>query len=63
VEVHVRDPAALAALVAEPVGQQLLGREIRARIAAFARACGDAGIVAVAEGAADPGPAGAARPQ
>ena len=32
--------------VAEPIGQWLLGREIRARIAAFARACRDAGILA-----------------
>ncbi len=28
-------------LLAEPIGQWLLGREIRARIAAFARACED----------------------
>jgi hypothetical protein len=32
--------------VAEPIGQWLLGREIRARIAAFARACDDPGILA-----------------
>lgn len=32
--------------VAEPVGQWLLGREIRARIAAFARACADPEILA-----------------
>jgi hypothetical protein len=31
--------------VAEPVGQWLLGREIRARIAAFARACEDRDIL------------------
>ena len=31
--------------VAEPIGQWLLGREIRARIAAFARACADPEIV------------------
>jgi hypothetical protein len=31
--------------VAEPIGQWLLGREIRARIAAFARACVDPVIV------------------
>ncbi len=31
--------------VAEPVGQWLLGREIRARIAAFARACEDPDIL------------------
>ena len=30
--------------VAEPIGQWLLGREIRARIAAFAKACRDPGI-------------------
>lgn len=36
--------------VAEPVGQWLLGREIRARIAAFARACGDPDIVSAAVG-------------
>ena len=34
--------------VAEPIGQWLLGREIRARINAFARACGDPEIVAAA---------------
>jgi hypothetical protein len=27
--------------VAEPIGQRLLGREIRARIDAFRRACSD----------------------
>ncbi len=32
--------------VAEPIGQWLLGREIRARIAAFARACSDPEILA-----------------
>ncbi|MDN5896153.1 MAG: SRPBCC family protein [Nocardioides sp.] len=32
--------------VAEPIGQWLLGREIRARIDAFARACADPEIVA-----------------
>jgi len=32
--------------VAEPIGQWLLGREIRARIAAFARACEDPEILA-----------------
>ena len=32
--------------VAEPIGQWLLGREIRARIDAFARACADPVIVA-----------------
>jgi hypothetical protein len=32
--------------VAEPVGQWLLGREIRARIAAFTRACSDPEILA-----------------
>ena len=31
--------------VAEPVGQWLLGREIRARIAAFAKACEDPSIL------------------
>lgn len=39
---------ALLAPVAEPIGQWLLGREIRARIAAFARACVDPDIVRVA---------------
>lgn len=34
--------------VAEPIGQWLLGREIRARIDAFARACDDQRIVAAA---------------
>ena len=33
--------------VAEPIGQRLLGREIRARIAAFARACADPEVLAV----------------
>ena len=33
--------------VAEPIGQWLLGREIRARIAAFARACSDPAVLAV----------------
>lgn len=37
-------PAWLRA-VAEPIGQWLLGREIRARIAAFARACEDPEVV------------------
>lgn len=32
--------------VAEPIGQWLLGREIRARIAAFGRACADPEILA-----------------
>ena len=32
--------------VAEPFGQWLLGREIRSRIAAFARACGDNTVLA-----------------
>ncbi len=31
--------------VAEPIGQWLLGREIRARIAAFARACEDPAVL------------------
>jgi hypothetical protein len=31
--------------VAEPIGQWLLGREIRARIAAFARACEDPSVL------------------
>jgi hypothetical protein len=34
--------------VAEPIGQWLLGREIRARIAAFARACSDDTVLAAA---------------
>jgi hypothetical protein len=34
--------------VAEPIGQWLLGREIRRRIEAFARACADPEIVAAA---------------
>ena len=34
--------------VAEPVGRWLLGREIRARIAAYARACGDPVVLAAA---------------
>ena len=34
--------------LAEPVGQRLLGREIRARIAAFARACADPRTLAAA---------------
>lgn len=34
--------------VAEPIGQWLLGREIRARIAAFARACENPDVVAAA---------------
>ena len=34
--------------VAEPVGQWLLGREIRARINAFAKACADPVVVAAA---------------
>lgn len=38
--------------VAEPIGQWLLGREIRARIAAFARACEDP-VVLAAAGAGD----------
>lgn len=32
--------------IAEPIGQWLLGREIRARINAFARACADPDVVA-----------------
>ncbi len=36
--------------VAEPVGLWLLGREIRARIAAYARACEDPDILAALEG-------------
>lgn len=32
--------------VAEPIGQWLLGREIRARIAAYARACADPEVLA-----------------
>ena len=35
--------------VAEPIGQWLLGREIRARIAAFARGCADPVVLAVAD--------------
>ena len=35
--------------VAEPVGQWLLGREIRARIAAYARACEDPDILAAVD--------------
>lgn len=38
-------PARLAP-VADPVGRWLLGREIRARIAAFARACADPEVLA-----------------
>lgn len=34
--------------VAEPIGQWLLGREIRARIAAFAKACQDPVVVSAA---------------
>ena len=41
-------PGRLAPL-AEPVGQWLLGREIRARIAAFARACEDPVVLAAAD--------------
>lgn len=33
--------------IAEPIGQWLLGREIRTRINAFAKACADPAIVAV----------------
>jgi len=40
-------PAWLAPL-ADPVGRWVLGRDIHRRIAAFARACGDAEIVAAA---------------
>lgn len=36
--------------VAEPIGQWLLGREIRARIAAWARACEDPDVLAAATG-------------
>jgi len=35
--------------IAEPIGQWLLGREIRARIAAFAQACEDPEILAALE--------------
>lgn len=35
--------------VAEPIGQWLLGREIHARIAAYALACTDADVLAAAE--------------
>jgi hypothetical protein len=35
--------------VAEPIGQRLLGREIRARIDAFAQACGDPVILPALE--------------
>ena len=35
--------------VAEPIGQWLLGREIKARIAAFARACEDSVVLASLE--------------
>ncbi len=38
--------------VAEPIGQWLLGREIRARINAFARACHNPSIIAAVSGAA-----------
>ena len=42
--------------LADPIGQWLLGREIRARIRAFARACSDPAIVeAATAGAAQPG--------
>ncbi|WP_142004084.1 SRPBCC family protein [Barrientosiimonas humi] len=41
---------ALLAPVAEPIGQQVLGREIRARIAAFARACEDPAVLDAALG-------------
>ena len=36
--------------IAEPIGQWLLGREIEARIAAFAKACADPAIVAATLG-------------
>ncbi|GGF42849.1 hypothetical protein GCM10011519_15940 [Marmoricola endophyticus] len=42
-------PAWLAP-VAEPIGQWLLGREIRARIGAFGRACADPEILAAVSG-------------
>lgn len=35
--------------VAEPIGQWVLGREIRARIAAYARACEDPAVLAAAD--------------
>ena len=41
--------------VAEPIGQRLLGREIRARIAAFGRACTDPDIVRATENEPDLG--------
>lgn len=41
-------PAAIR-LVAEPVGRWLLGREIRRRIAAFARGCADPVVLAAAD--------------
>lgn len=34
---------------AEPIGQWLLGREIRARISAYAMACRDPGVIAATE--------------
>ena len=37
------------ALVADPLGRWLLGREIRARIAAYAGACADPEVLAVAQ--------------
>ncbi|WP_343036762.1 SRPBCC family protein [Flexivirga aerilata] len=39
--------------LAEPIGQWLLGREIRRRIAAFARACADPVVLAAAREGAD----------
>jgi hypothetical protein len=42
-------PAWLAPL-ADPIGRWVLGRDIRRRISAFGRACGDDGIVAAATG-------------
>ena len=42
--------------VAEPIGQWLLGREIRARIAAFVRGCSDPLVLAAADAALAAGP-------
>lgn len=41
--------------VADPLGRWLLGREIRARIAAFARACEDPAVLAAARPDRSPG--------
>jgi hypothetical protein len=45
--------------IAEPLGQWLLGRQIRARIAGFTRACADDAVLAAAGTGSDPphGPA------